>query len=288
MISISPRNSFRLGLLLLCLALSACAGLQSGGRRPLESINLREVYRAEFPVEKALFDPAAASIYILNSQSRQVNIIQDSRLINTIGGLGFERGNILRLADIASGEDGTLLVLDSADRSVKRFSNDGAYISEIALDWIAQPELLCQSPDQTLYVYDSSGGEIICLSALDNEEQFRFGKFQLQLITSLSCSRDYVCAYSAVSGKTLIFSSLGQLIREAEGFWICDNFRNAVMLSSSTEGVYGLISRIPEAQDDWPVVNDRQAQSMVILGSYLCVAEQAKVLIYRLVYQVNP
>lgn len=275
-------------LLLLSLALSACAGMQSGGRRPLENIRLQDEYKADIPVAKALYDPAAASIYILNNQSRQVNIIQDSRLINTIGGMGFERGNIIRLADIACGEDGTLLVLDSADRSVKRFSNDGAYVSEIALDWIAQPELLCQGPDQTLYIYDSSGGEIICLSALDNQELFRFGKFQLQLITALSCSRDYVVAYSSATGKSTVYSSLGQLIREVEGYWLSDNYRNVLSLSSKAGADYSVISRTPEAQDDWPQISGKQPVSMAILGSYLCVAEQDRVMIYKLNYQVAP
>ena len=275
-------------LLLLSLVLSACAGMQSGGHRPLENIRLQEEHKADIPVAKALYDPAAASIYILNNQSRQVNIIQDSRLINTIGGMGFERGNILRLTDIACGEDGTLLVLDSADRSVKRFSNDGAYVSEIALDWIAQPELLCQGPDQTHYIYDSSGGEIICLSALDNQELFRFGKFQLQLITALSCSRDYVSAYSSVTDKSTIYSSLGQLIREVDGYWLSDNYRNVLSLSSRAGAEYNMISRTPEAQDDWPLISGKQPVSMAILGSYLCVAEQDRVLIYKLNYQVAP
>lgn len=262
--------------------------MQSVQRRPLEGLQLYQELSPDVPIGKAIYNPFAACVYVLNSKARQVNIYQGLKLLNTIGGIGFDRSSIQRLADIGISEDGTLLVLDSMGRSVKRFSNDGAYISEIALDWIAQPELLCQSSDQTLYVYDSSGGEVICISALDHQEQFRFGKFQLSMLTSLSCSRDYVVAYSSATGKSLIYSSLGQLIRSVDGYWVTDNYRNAVKLSAKGASGYTMASRIPESPEDWPETSGTEPLSMVLQGGYLCVARPDKVIIYRLNYQVAP
>lgn len=288
MIFISVRNRLLLWFLLISLLLSACAGMQSVQRRPLEGIQLYQELNPDVPIGKAIYNPFASCVYVLNTKARQVNIYQGEKLLNTIGGSGFERSSIQRLTDIGISDDGTLLVLDSMGRSVKRFSSDGAYISEIALDWLAQPELLCQSPDQTLYVYDSSGGEIICISALDQKEQFRFGKFQLAMLSSLSCSRDYVVAYSSATGKSLIYSSLGQLIRSVDGYWITDNYRNAVKLSAMGAGSYTMTSRIPESPEDWPELSGTEPLSMVLQGGYLCVAEPDKLIIYRLNYQVAP
>ncbi len=288
MISTSLRCRLTICLPLLSLIIYGCAGLQSSGRRPLERISLKQEYRSDIPVAKAVFNPYAASIYILNQQTRQVNIIRDARLTNTIGGMGFDRANVLRLTDISLGADGSLLVLDSAARSVKSFSPEGAYLSEIALDWIAQPELLCQNPDQTLYIYDSSGSEIICLSALDNQELFRFGKFQLQLITALSCSRDHVIAYSSVTGKSTVYSSLGQLIRVLDGYWISDNYRNVLKLTSNSGAQFSVISGSPETPEDWSPSTGRLPVSMDVMGKYLCVAEQDRIQIYDLIYQVAP
>lgn len=257
-------------------------------QRPLDSMRLDQEFKPPETITKAVFDPTSSGIWVLEAKSKQVSIYRNGNRLNSIGGIGFERGSIKRLADIGIGDDGTLLILDSMDRRLKRFSADGAYLSEIALDWIAGPELVCQSSDQTLYIYDSSGAEIVCVSALDNTEQFRFGKFQLRLPTSLSCSRDYVTAYSSVTGKTLIFSSLGQLIRELDGFWTSDNFRNLLALNSRPDGSYQLVTVNPEAGSDLPVLSATQPQNMVLLGSYLCVSEADKVLIYRLEYRVNP
>ncbi|HNX36923.1 MAG TPA: hypothetical protein PL124_04860 [Candidatus Cloacimonadota bacterium] len=174
---------------------------------------------------KAAYDPLSERLFVLDQTSQKVSIFKGSSLMNVVGGFGFEKGNFQKLNDIEIDNDGSLLCLDGMAKVVKRFSTEGAYISEISLSGLALPTSFCVAPDQTMFVYDSATGEIVCLSALDHTEQYRFGRFQVQGLSSMSATRDYLLTYSAESNTSNLFSILGQQLDVYDGFWVMDTYK---------------------------------------------------------------
>ena len=86
--------------------------------------------------------------------------------------------------------------------------------------------------DQSIFVYDQASSEIICISALDGAEQYRFGKFELEQVTALNCNHDYVVAYDSHSDSSQIFSVLGQFVKSDKGQTLFDDYNNGINLGS--------------------------------------------------------
>lgn len=218
-------------VIILGLTLISCASMpdmQMGAIRQAEGLDVVSVVIPGFVADKAIYDPISGNLFIMERQSQKVFIYKGDKLLNVIGGIGFENGNFKRLNDIELDSDGSLLCLDSLTKVVKRFSADGAYISEIALGSLVQPQYLCTTGDQTMFVYDNSSGEIVSLSALDHLEQYRFGRFQLGGIETMAASREFLITYAGDSGKTTLFSILGQKLEEYDGYYAMDAYRNFI------------------------------------------------------------
>lgn len=222
-----PLQKLSLSVLLLLLLVS-CATVQFRPPMEIDSFEVVGMERYDQPVSKALYDVRSQTLYVMHRDWHEIRFYRDGRMINRIGGLGLERSNFQKLGDMALDGDGALLVLDTGARQVRKFNSDGMYISQIDMRGTIQPELLALGADQTIYIYDGLGSQIVAFSVLDGREQFRFGKFELNRISQLTCSRDYVLAYSAADHKTTVFTVLGQSVRTMDWLGVYDGFNNLI------------------------------------------------------------
>ncbi|MDZ4121549.1 MAG: hypothetical protein U1C33_03965 [Candidatus Cloacimonadaceae bacterium] len=211
-------------LFILLLGLMSCA--TTSWNRPLQELSLVSRISTAEPLFKAVYSERTSTIYGLSKDWQMIHFYREQKRLNSIGGLGTGRAHFQRLSDIAVDPDGSLLTLDSASKKISKFNAEGQWSGEIELRGTANPELFVMSGDQTLYVYDSFQGEIICYAALDNSELYRFGKFQLYRISNLNLSREHLIAYSEADNQSLIYSRLGQLVRTEKGQSAQDDFGN--------------------------------------------------------------
>ncbi|MDD2332568.1 MAG: hypothetical protein PHI68_07950 [Candidatus Cloacimonetes bacterium] len=276
-------------LILLCLAaliLCSCGGFNLQNRRQIDSITPVESFRIEDPITKILYEPMSKITYALNPSWQEISFFQTEKRINKTGGLGFENAKFRKLSDIALDTDGALLALDSSARLIKKFSTEGKYLGEYELAEATQPELFCLAEDQTVFVYDAIAAEIICYSPLNMKTQYRFGKFQLAQITSLSCTRDFILAQSLPLGRTDIFSSLGQLLYSLPHLAVMDRFGNLLYLEG---GILKALPFQPKEQDlvearALTMIGNSQVESFGMEADTISCLQAGQVTHYKILY----
>jgi len=207
------------------LLLGSCAGTPSRAPMVIESFGLLSEIPLDFVADKVVYHAQSQMLIGFSSKNQEIHIFKGSKRQNIIGGLG---ANFNYLSDIALGQDGSIYALDSASRKVKKYSLDGKAIGTQELGGCVQPTLIAVQSDQSLFIYDAGPGEIICYSAIDGTEQNRFGRFQLTQISSLASNRDYLVAYSKDSDSSVIFSTLGQMVRSETGQVVYDVYNNGI------------------------------------------------------------
>ncbi len=199
-------------LFLLFLLLAGCAENRT---LPAPSAST-QVRVATYPVNrayaKAVSDNQGKTVYAMNWESQEIDILAEGVLRNSIGGLGFERNNFQRLRDIGVDTDGSLLALDGAQKLLKKFTPEGMLVTELKFEGLNQPELFCVAPDGTIFIYDAAPSEIVCYSPLDGKEFNRFGRFELDRPVNLDCNRDYLWVHNREKQTTRVFYLLGQHI----------------------------------------------------------------------------
>ncbi len=226
------------GILLL---ISACVSVPQSPPREISAFGLQEIFPLASQVDKALVSARQGLICTLSTQAQEVVIYKDKQRINVLGGLaGFSY-----LSDLAIGLDGDLWLLDSVARQIRKYSPEGKATGILELKNCQQPTHIALLGDQTIYIYDAAPAEIICYSALDGSELYRFGRFQLKQISSLSCNRDYLVAYSRADNQSRIFSTLGQWLRDEAGQTVFDVFNNAINLTGKTLKSSGSAAYLP-------------------------------------------
>jgi hypothetical protein len=211
-------------ILIAVLLLAACSGNRFSAYRAIE--DLKQVDWVPGSYDKAVCDPLTRVVFAMDRSTHEVHIYRGGKRINTIGGLGFDRTSFQRLSDIGVDTDGSLLALDSVQKLLRKFSPEGGVVAEISLSGLHQPELFCVSADGELFVFDAATQEIVCISAFDAGELYRFGRFQLKQPSSISCSRDYIAVYSGALNSTDVFYLLGQYKESIPDQVVFDNFNN--------------------------------------------------------------
>ncbi len=265
----------KLILLLLSGVLSACAAAPLIAAKDIDSIVLSEVIPLGFEADKALLFSGSDLIYALSVKDQEVTIFRSGNRQNVLGGLGSGSANFQYLSDIALDRDGNLLVLDSSARLIRKFTSEGTPAGSLELKGSQQPSLLALAAEQTLFVYDAAPAEIIAYSALDGTEQFRFGRFQLKQLSSLSCNRDFLVAYSAVDKSSRIFSTLGQFSKNSPGISLFDDYNNELSYSGSVlKGKSGT---------SFLALNS-EPRSLCIDGDKLLVTQKSELYLFKLSY----
>ncbi|MDD2227905.1 MAG: hypothetical protein PHY48_00660 [Candidatus Cloacimonetes bacterium] len=219
-------------LLLLLISMFACGGNHRPAPMDIDSFNLVSSISAGMPLQKAVYYPANQNLYAMSRRTQEISIFEGTVRKNVVGGLGTGTSNFQALSDIAVGFDGSLLALDSVSKSIKMFNTSGKAKGTLELKGSIQPTLIAVNSNQSFYIYDAASAEIILYSALDGTEQFRFGKFELNQVTQLSCNRDYVVAYDDTEDESHIFSSLGQFIKSETGQTLFDDYNNGLNLAA--------------------------------------------------------
>jgi WD40 repeat protein len=213
-------------LAFLALIVAGCSENKLGAYLRLEGVELMESIAGDKAYTKAVSDPRGMIVFAMSKDTQEIDIFKDGLKVNSIGGLGFERTNFQRLSDIGVDTDGGLLALDSARKLLRKFTPDGMYVSEISFSSLNQPELFCVASDGNLFLYDAAPAEVICFSALDNTEMYRFGRFELQTPVSIACNNDILYAYNPAQNLTYAFYLLGQYRETLDGQAVFDMFNN--------------------------------------------------------------
>ena len=216
----------------LGMMIYGCAGVQLRTPRDIQSFEIVAAFTSSENITKAVFDSRSGTTYALVKEWQTINLYREGKKINSIGGLGSEKDNFHKLTDITLDTNGNLLALDSIEKKLKVFDSEGKWLQEIDLKSLLQPELVTMATDQTLFIYDSLAGEVVCYSALDRTDLYHFGKFQLLKPQSIACSRDHVVLYDAVANVSNIYSVLGQYVKTTPGQIIYDYYDNQVEYSN--------------------------------------------------------
>ncbi|HPB18744.1 MAG TPA: hypothetical protein PLL35_02700 [Candidatus Cloacimonas sp.] len=217
------------GVLSTCLfLLCACAQVNLYAPMSIENFNLAAIVPLGIKADKVLNNWQSNTLYAMNDKNQEIYIFREGERKNVLGGLGSSNVNFQYLADIATGSDNCLYVLDSSAKSVKKFSSDGIPYGSIELKGSVQPKCLCVYQDQGLFIFDAASGEIINYSGIDGTELHRFGRFQLQQVNSLFCNHDYLIAYDKANNISHIFSVLGQFVKTEQGQVVYDLYNNAI------------------------------------------------------------
>ena len=272
----------KLGLIpiLLLLLLCSCSVPKFHPRRQVSAILLESFIPLELKVDKAICDPISKSVYALSRARQQVDVYKGNTLVNSIGGLGTQNYNFQRLTDIGLDADGSLLALDQMSSQIKKFSADGRYIASFDLYGTHQPEFFCMSMDRELYVYDASSDEIVNISLLDGKEVFRFGRFQLQSPSAMSCNRELVCIYSSQSNQSQIYNSLGQYLQNMAGQVLPDSYGNLILVDGQISS-----STFNETSDQTPLLPILEAGEVTISADLLVHSGAWGLNIYKISYQ---
>lgn len=230
--------------LMIALMLSACASNRFNAHRQISEIRLLDTIQVETQYDKAVCDPMSQTVFAMSKGNQGIDIYRHNEKINSIGGLGFERTNFQRLTDIGVDTDGGLLALDSAQKTLRKFSPEGAVVSEISLSALHQPELFCVSDDGNYFVYDAATEEIVNFTRLESAELYRFGRFEIQQPVTIACNHDYLYAYSEVKQSTYVFFLLGQFMEALPAQVVYDMFSNQVKLSDLVPVYSSMLPRL--------------------------------------------
>lgn len=228
--------------LLGTLILLGCAGTKKTPPMDISTFTLFDTISFPGEIDKACYHPLSKTIYAMQLNAQQIIYWRNGKQQNAIGGMGNQASNFRSLADFAMAEDGNIFALDSATKEIKKFNREGKLIGSMELSYVQQPSKIALGSQHNIFVYDSAGAEVIAYDLLDEQELYRFGKFDLHRVDLLFANRDYVVAYDAQKKQSALFSSLGQFIVNEPGQLVYDGYNNAISLSSEA-----LISKMSAA-----------------------------------------
>ena len=178
----------------------------------------------DFPIEKALFDQITKTSYI--KSENEIHIFKDGEKVNVVGRSGFGQNQFNQLSDIALSASGDILALDSFRKKIYRYDQEGSFIAQIDLSFLANPTLLQMSNDEKIYIYDSSNNEIYIYENLSKNEPLGFGKFTFSKPQQIGIFKDTLFIYDIKMNKTFFFNSFGQELEEINGNVFIDQYEN--------------------------------------------------------------
>ncbi|MCB5231223.1 MAG: hypothetical protein WCX83_01945 [Candidatus Cloacimonas sp.] len=228
-----PRIKNCIALFIAIFSLFACS-VNTELRVKRHPVDTKEVQSIHLPFrpEKIACSKLDNRLYVWEAGSNQIHLYQDSKRINTIGGLGFGESNFTKLSDITTTFNGRLLALDSFQKKIKKFDSSGMHLETFALNELNNPTLFDISRDGALYIYDATTNEVVIYDDSFKEIIYRFGKFQFVEPSSISVTRYNVTIYDKKTDTTYIHNSFGKLEEKLEGYWQVDNYLQKYQLSN--------------------------------------------------------
>lgn len=217
-------------LLLLCiivlLTLSACASIDSGRNVRPEKLQISDTMQLPFRVDKCLLDERSGTFYFMEQNRPNIYLYRDKAQINVLGGFGSEKTNFQKLSDIALDTDGNLLALDVFAKVIRKFTPDGKWIADIDVSGFNQPAKFCSTAETDLIIYDAASKELSRLSTFDRKIMSSFGRFQVEGVSHISTSGDFIAVVSEDRTKTALFSGLGLYLKDIPAQMVLDRFQN--------------------------------------------------------------
>jgi len=202
----------------------SCSTISEQQRKIYPSkLNIIQKLILDFSPQKCCYSESSQTIFIMEKETNKIHIFKYGKQINIIGGLGFEKNNFSKLTDITLSPDGSLLALDSFQKTIKKFDSTGKWIAELSLENISEPTLFDISIDETMYVFDDNSCEIFISNDFNENNLYSFGKFYLTNPYQLILAKNNLIILD--ENKTLIFDTFGQFVEELNGNFQFDRFQ---------------------------------------------------------------
>jgi hypothetical protein len=212
--------------LILSLILWSCAGIETNRTILPQKLQLSDTMLLPFNADKCLLDQRTNTYYILEQTRPNIYFYRNNKQINTIGGFGNDKINFQKLDDIALDPDGNLMVLDEFAKLIRKFNPDGRWIIDIDISSFSQPTRFCSTPEGDFIIYDSATKELTKVSGFDGKAMFTFGRFQVDSVSGITASRDFVAVVSDKKDKTVLFSGIGMLLKDLPEQVVVDRYQN--------------------------------------------------------------
>ncbi|MCF7792883.1 MAG: hypothetical protein K9N09_02870 [Candidatus Cloacimonetes bacterium] len=207
-------------LLLFIFVLASCSEIQlQQNYVPVSFETIIEIY-PDFTPQKCLYSSTYKTAFVQEKGNNLIHIYKYGKRVNTIGGMGFDQVNFSNLSDITLAPDGSLLALDSFAKKIKKFDDEGKFITEFSLNNFVEPVLFDVALDETFYIYDRSRNEIVSTNLFTSADDFQFGSFQLlKTPSNLILNNNQIIINDKENNVTLIFDNFGQKQTELTGYY---------------------------------------------------------------------
>ncbi len=179
-------------------------------------ISIQNIYRQtlNYIPQKAVF---TSSELLYTTDKNHIYIYQNKRLINKIGGYGFEKNNFSELSDFTISNTGNLIVLDGLQREIKIFDKSGSWLNTLNLNFTLYPTLLDITDDAILYIYDADKHKIFVTKDFSNNADFSFADLEFEEPTSLVINDNYI-TINTKANKTYVYDISGQLLYNFDNY----------------------------------------------------------------------
>lgn len=206
-----------------------CSGINNQAQH-LVPVELEIIHKIslDFTPAKCTFSTSDKTLFVLDGKDNKIHFFRDGKMVNSVGGMGFEKQNFTRLTDIALSPDDKLLALDSFEKTIKKFDKDGNLITEFVVENLNKPKLFDISIDENFYIYDENINEILSTRFFSESDDYFFGKFELNNPQKIVLIKNELLVYND-DNTTLIYDTFGQLIAEKSGNIQRDNFADYVL-----------------------------------------------------------
>ncbi len=257
--------------------LISCAGIGIPQTRYPQKLKPAEIQTLPFIVKKCQSDNRTGTYYYWEAERQNIYFFRNNLQINLIGGFGSDKHSFQKLSDIAIEPEGNLLALDSFAKLLRKFSPDGKWIADTDISFLSQPEKCCVSPDGDVYIYDAAPKEIYRISPFDRKIMYGFGRFQLESVSNLACTGEIVYVVSERNKKTLLFSVMGQFLRELPAQAVIDKYKNQYLYQNGAVQAAAEIS--------YPLGWRETETSMFIQQNRIFVVRDEQVIQLEIIYR---
>lgn len=266
-------------IIILLLYNSGCAHLTDRESHMI-AYELRTVVSIQIPfnTDKVVWSNINNTLFIANKNDNTISIYRDDKIINRIGGLGFGKDSFNRLTDITLSPNGKLLALDSFQKSIKQFDDNGKWMENHYLSEVHDPYLLDVRRDGTVYIYDKQLNEVLIYDDKLNEVIYRFGKFYFKNPISLVCNDKWITVYDKDLNTSFIFDQYGRLERELSGNYQVDRHFQKYLLDTNKLIIHKSDSQLKS------VFSSSPADYFIVKNGFLIQAIGRQIIVSQIVY----
>ncbi len=268
----------KLFFLLLLFVLMTCSSVEQQKIYTPIGFEIIQEIQTKFVPGKCLYSFANKTVFAWQQDTSEIHIFKDGKKLNTIGGMGFDQMNFTKLSDIALAPDGSLLALDSFEKTIKKFDAEGKFITSIELPDFNEPSLFTIASDETFYIYDSDRNEISNFARLNEYDTFAFGRFQLTAPTNLQLAANLLIINEKSLNKTLVFNTFGQLEEELDGCYQIEKRQKYLLLPNYI---------LSENSDEKFALSISKWKFFSQKDGYTILVSKDKILIGKFIYEIR-